>query len=98
MAAIRKRTWDSRAGKKSAWVLTYTDANRKRRMETFSLLENAEARKQEIINNNIPTKWQWDNIQALIKTMMNDPDTDPRVTALAVAVTAINTLWKIQND
>lgn len=53
MATIRKRIWDSPTGKKSAWVVTYTDANRKRRLETFSLLESAEARREEILSGKI---------------------------------------------
>lgn len=43
MASIRKRTWQSRTGPKTAWVVDYADQHGKRRLKTFARKKEADA-------------------------------------------------------
>jgi integrase len=48
MAVVRKRTWESKAGTQTAWLVDYHDASGKRRFETFKLRKDAAARLTDI--------------------------------------------------
>lgn len=39
--SVRKRTWQTKKGEESAWLVTYTDANGKRRFATFAKQKDA---------------------------------------------------------
>jgi integrase len=41
--SIRKRTWQSKGEKRTAWVVDYVDQNGQRRLKTFDLKKDAEA-------------------------------------------------------
>ncbi len=48
MASVKKRRWTHRGETKEAWVLRYTDNDRKRRMETFKSKKAADERRKVI--------------------------------------------------
>src|SRR5689334_2292443 len=43
MAIVRKRTWETKTGPKTAWLVDYRDGTGKRRFLTFKLKREAEA-------------------------------------------------------
>ena len=42
MARVRKRTWESGAETKTAWIADYFDQNRKRHLKTFKRQRDAQ--------------------------------------------------------
>ncbi|WP_043623600.1 site-specific integrase [Ensifer sp. ZNC0028] len=48
MATVSKRTWETKAGKQSAWVLDFRDRQGKRHKEQFKLRKEADARRIEV--------------------------------------------------
>ena len=51
--AVRKRTWTvkSTGEEKTAWIVDYFDRNRKRHIETFKRMKDADARAIEVGND-----------------------------------------------
>jgi integrase len=51
MSSIRKREWSNNSGAHSAWILTYSDQDGKKRQETFERERDAKAREAEVAVN-----------------------------------------------
>ena len=43
MATIRKRTWRTKGGERTAWICDYADQDGTRRLKTFSTKKSADA-------------------------------------------------------